>query len=98
MQFLVPLATFRVLSSHILLVAIVLDNTDQEHFHHHLKFYWMSSTLELSILNHAAYTGRPLPGEMASECRRVCRVPASLHLCIPEQGPILLGAAQLLST
>lgn len=79
MQFLVPLATFRVLSSHILLVAIVLDSPDQEHFHHHQQFCWMSQTLELSILIHAPYTGRPLPGAIASECRWVCGGPASPH-------------------
>ena len=34
------LATLQVLSSHMYLVAIMLDSTEIEHFHHFTKFYW----------------------------------------------------------
>lgn len=36
----VALAVFHMLKSHILLVAVVLDNTDKEYFHYCRKFHW----------------------------------------------------------
>lgn len=39
-SFLVAFGTFQVLSSHMWMMAVVLDSTKVEHCHHHRKFCW----------------------------------------------------------
>ena len=36
------LVIFKVLNSHIWLVATILESKDTEHFHHHRDFYWIT--------------------------------------------------------
>lgn len=45
----VVLATFQVFSSHVQLVATLLDSMDIAHYHHCRKFYWTVPVYNFSL-------------------------------------------------